>query len=285
MKKVSINIPIIYMIMIIVFVLANITVSYYAIRYIKDNNHYKRDFNVAQTKIDSLNNLNEQIIERIQTSLDSIKSFHEEYDTGEYELTYPDSILTFNEIINSNKNGQLALVEIDKIIDNLKNNSRKVVLYNEIGHGNYDFYIKSLDEEPNISPTFGVVTSGYGYRKHPVYKRRIFHKGIDIANDIGTPIYATADGIVIKSSWDAHYGRYIKVKHSGGFETRYAHLSKRLVKAGEIVKAGDIIGEMGNTGVTTGVHLHYEVTRNRKLKNPWKYVNKSYRKSLKRKIA
>ena len=142
--------------------------------------------------------------------------------------------------------------------------------------------LNSLNKAPKIIPTFGVLTSSYGYRKHPVYKRRIFHRGLDIANDLGTPIYATGDGVVVKSKWDSKYGKYVTIRHAKGFETKYAHLNSSYVKPGTIVKAGQIIGEMGKTGVTTGVHLHYEVKRNKTLLNPYSYVNSSYRKIQKK---
>jgi len=90
------------------------------------------------------------------------------------------------------------------------------------------------------------------------------------------------DGVVIKSARDYKYGRYVTIKHAKGYETKYAHLNVSYVKAGTIVYSGDVIGEMGKTGVTTGVHLHYEVIRNNKILNPYSYVNNSLRKIAKK---
>ena len=86
----------------------------------------------------------------------------------------------------------------------------------------------------------------------------------------------------MKSAWDYKYGRYVTIKHAKGYETKYAHLNSSYVKPGTIVHSGDIIGEMGKTGVTTGVHLHYEVKRNNKILNPYSYVNNSLRKISKK---
>ena len=88
----------------------------------------------------------------------------------------------------------------------------------------------------------------------------------------GTPIYATADGVVTKAGWASGYGRLIKIKHDFGIETRYAHLSKIRVKVGQKVSRGERIGDMGNTGRSTGTHLHYEIRVNGNAVNPMKYL-------------
>lgn len=267
-----------YLLLICGMLVVSIGISVYSVRYIYNNKEKLDTYSQLESNIDSLNNLNRQIIDRIQTSLDSINKFYKLYDSGEYELTYPDSILTWNQIIRFDKDGDIDSINSYKYISELKDRTRTLVLFNELSKGNYDFYVNSLTETPQISPTFGVITSSFGYRKHPVYKRRIFHRGLDIANDLGTPIYATGDGVVVKSTWDSKYGRYVKIKHAKGFETKYAHLNASYVKPGTIVQSGQIIGEMGKTGVTTGVHLHYEVIKNKRLMNPYSYINSSFRK-------
>lgn len=267
-----------YFYILLTFLVISIGISFISIKYILDNKDKLDNFSNLESQIDSLNTLNNQIIERVQTSLDSINQFYHLYDKGEYELTYPDSILTWNQLIRINNEGMIDSYQSISMISTLKEKTRAIVLFNELANGNYDFYVNSLNEEPQISPTFGVITSPFGYRKHPVYKRRIFHRGLDIANDLGTPIYATGDGVVTKSSWDSKYGRYVTIKHAKGYETKYAHLNSSYVKPGTIVKSGQVIGEMGRTGVTTGVHLHFEVRRNKRILNPYKYVNSSYRK-------
>jgi len=103
------------------------------------------------------------------------------------------------------------------------------------------------------------LTSDYGMRTHPVLGGRRNHKGIDLAAPSGTPVYASADGVVGKAEWFSSYGNYIQIEHGGEMETRYAHLSGYAVTAGEQVRKGQLIGYVGTTGRSTGPHLHYEV--------------------------
>ena len=104
-----------------------------------------------------------------------------------------------------------------------------------------------------------VVTSNYGYRNDPFRGRRKRHNGIDIAGPIGTPIYATADGVVGRAQWLGGYGRYVEIEHGGNIQTRYGHMSRLNVAPNQRVRRGDLIGFMGSTGRSTGSHLHYEV--------------------------
>ncbi len=128
---------------------------------------------------------------------------------------------------------------------------------------------------PSMWPCRGFITSPFGFRLHPIYSNKIFHPGIDIANIKSTPVVSTADGIVIFSGWQAGYGYVVAVEHGNKYRTVYAHLSKILVKRKELVKKGQEIGKMGNTGRSTGTHLHYEVHHNKRPINPMKYL-KSY---------
>ena len=112
------------------------------------------------------------------------------------------------------------------------------------------------------------LTSSYGFRSDPFRGRRTRHKGIDMAGPIGTPIYATADGIVGRSQWVRGYGKYIEINHGNAIQTRYGHMSRLNVRANARVKSGDLIGFMGSTGRSTGSHLHYEVRINGEAVNP-----------------
>ncbi|TKZ20965.1 M23 family peptidase [Shimia litoralis] len=109
-------------------------------------------------------------------------------------------------------------------------------------------------------------TSGFGMRWGRM------HKGTDFAARHGTPIYATAEGVVVHADWLSGYGRLIKIKHEFGIETRYAHLAKIRVKVGQRVSRGDRIGDMGNSGRSTGTHLHYEVRVNGRAVNPMTFI-------------
>lgn len=115
-------------------------------------------------------------------------------------------------------------------------------------------------------------TSGFGYRNDPKGAGRRMHAGVDFAGAPGTPIYASADGVVTHAGWSSGYGKLVKIKHAFGIETRYAHNSRIRVKVGQRVSRGDQIGDMGATGRVTGTHLHYEVRINGNPVNPMTYI-------------
>ena len=116
----------------------------------------------------------------------------------------------------------------------------------------------------------------FGYRINPVLNKEEFHNGIDIAAAIGTPIAAVADGVVTKSGWSDTYGNYIEFITGDGYEIKYAHLSKCLVKNGDTVMQGQIIAESGNTGLATGPHLHYSISDSVGYIDPSFYVSLEY---------
>jgi murein DD-endopeptidase MepM/ murein hydrolase activator NlpD len=105
-------------------------------------------------------------------------------------------------------------------------------------------------------------------RMHPIYKILKMHQGMDFTAPVGTEIYATGDGTVEKVGWTGGYGKTILINHGYGYKTRYAHCSKFKCKKGQKVKRGDHIGYVGNTGQSTGPHLHYEVFKNNRQINP-----------------
>jgi murein DD-endopeptidase MepM/ murein hydrolase activator NlpD len=115
-------------------------------------------------------------------------------------------------------------------------------------------------------------TSGFGYRRDPKTGGRRLHKGVDFAGPVGTPLYATADGVVTHAGWLSGYGRLVKIQHQFGIETRYAHMSKIRVNVGQRVSRGERIGDMGASGRVTGPHLHYEVRVGGKAVNPMIYI-------------
>lgn len=118
----------------------------------------------------------------------------------------------------------------------------------------------------------------FGYRNHPIYHRRILHKGIDLAANIGNNVYATGDATVQSTDLGQPrrgYGKQILLNHKYGYQTRYAHLSQIFVKPGEKVVRGQLIGKVGNTGGVTGPHLHYEVIHMGQVVNPINYFNRN----------
>ena len=117
------------------------------------------------------------------------------------------------------------------------------------------------------------LTSGFGMRVHPILGVRRGHKGIDLASPVGTPIRATADGVVGRADWFSSYGLYVSLEHGGNLETRYGHMSRLNVAAGQTVHKGDVIGYVGTTGRSTGPHLHYEVRVAGEAVNPVPYMH------------
>ncbi|MBR0662441.1 M23 family metallopeptidase [Neoroseomonas oryzicola] len=123
------------------------------------------------------------------------------------------------------------------------------------------------------------VSSGFGMRSHPVLGFNRMHQGIDFAAPTGTPVYAAADGIVVTAKREGGYGLMVRLRHAGGTETRYAHLSRfgRGITTGRRVRQGDVIGAVGSTGMSTGPHLHYEVIAQGRAVNPSRHVQPATR--------
>ena len=145
--------------------------------------------------------------------------------------------------------------------------------------GKIRFYdLASLADNPNKNPKFAMDRAPFRYshitshfnprRKHPISRRVRPHQGVDLKGPYGTPIHTTADGIVSFAGRQRGYGKIVIVKHAGPYETRYAHLSAISVSQGQRVRRGQTIGKLGNTGASTGAHLHYEVRVNGEARNP-----------------
>ncbi len=146
-----------------------------------------------------------------------------------------------------------------------------------------DKSIKSHEGKIEATPSIRPVTSGhisdyFGYRIDPFTHHRRFHYGLDLSTSRGTPIHATADGIVNYAKRNGGYGNMVSINHGYGFETLYGHMSKIEVKRGQHVKRGQEIGLVGNTGRSTGSHVHYEVHINGKPVNPINYYFTGYLK-------
>ncbi len=134
--------------------------------------------------------------------------------------------------------------------------------------------IKTKASIPSRQPVDAVsLTSSFGSRSDPFNGRKRMHQGIDIPGALGTPIYATADGIVRRAEWANGYGNLVEINHGNGLETRYGHMSKLIAQPNERVRRGQLIGLMGSTGRSTGSHLHYEVRIAGAAVNPMPYID------------
>jgi murein DD-endopeptidase MepM/ murein hydrolase activator NlpD len=128
------------------------------------------------------------------------------------------------------------------------------------------------EHTPFVLPAKGQITSGFGWRLHPILGENAMHEGLDISNSRWTPIFAPADGIVTTSGPNSSFGNLVVLDHGNGYTTKFGHMTKIMVEKGQLVKRYGLIGYMGDTGRATGIHLHYEVHRDGTPQNPEKYI-------------
>jgi murein DD-endopeptidase MepM/ murein hydrolase activator NlpD len=167
-------------------------------------------------------------------------------------------INTSKKIDQLTKQLYLQSKSFDEVIDLAKNKSNMLASIPAI--------------QPVANKDLKRMASGYGYRIHPIYKTRKMHYGMDFSAKTGTEIYATGDGVISKVKKSKRgYGNYVKINHGFGYETLYAHMSKYIVKKGQRVKRGEVIGYVGNSGISTAPHLHYEVRKDNKKINPMNF--------------
>jgi murein DD-endopeptidase MepM/ murein hydrolase activator NlpD len=138
--------------------------------------------------------------------------------------------------------------------------------------GRFDDRFRWISAMPSVTPTRGLFTSGFGSRRDPVNGRPSFHQGLDISAAPGKAIHATADGVVVKAGRLGELGNAVVVSHGYGLSTRYGHMSRIAARPGQRVRRGDVIGYVGNTGRSTGYHLHYEVHKDGEPVNPLAYI-------------
>ena len=193
----------------------------------------------------------------------------------EVKLVYPEGsspISLLTEKSNPDMSLKLASIEADFASLTDKIAIQKKIIADSIAP--IKKQLAYLMAKPSIKPVVASLTAGFGYRKNPFTSRGSeFHKGIDFAASYGQTVSATGDGIVAFAGWNAGYGRMVIISHGYGLTTLYAHNSKLLVKQGDKVKKGQAIAKVGNTGRSTGTHLHYEVKLNGKNVNPANYFN------------
>jgi murein DD-endopeptidase MepM/ murein hydrolase activator NlpD len=163
-----------------------------------------------------------------------------------------------------------ALAAIDESLTSLTRRSAQLEEF-------YTDQTLVLASTPSIWPVRGYLSAGFGNRKDPFTGQRDFHSGIDVSTPIGTRIFAPADGVVLSAATQGAYGNSIMMDHGYGVVTRYGHLDAYAVRAGQRVRRGDLIGFVGNTGRSTGPHLHYEVWVRDQAQNPIHFILDEYR--------
>lgn len=211
-------------------------------------------------KHNQLNNIIKQLVDednglyRKMMNIDGVIEYSDNYviEIENVDDVYKLKQKYFN-LSQSVENELLSRQELNK---NLNNNS-----------------INYLNKIPIIQPISNIdliyISSPFGIRYHPYYKSAIYHDGVDLSAEVGTKIISTADGVVEKVIYSLHgYGNKIVINHKNGYKTLYAHLDYIKVKKGQKVKQGQLIGRVGNSGMSTGPHLHYEIHYNEKPENP-----------------
>ncbi|MDH4036371.1 MAG: peptidoglycan DD-metalloendopeptidase family protein [Candidatus Krumholzibacteria bacterium] len=165
------------------------------------------------------------------------------------------------------------LAEARRDIDKLLRQARLQKTDYESILGELEGANEKLRTTPSLRPVnVGFVSSRFGWRMDPMSGRRTMHRGLDFSARLGTPVYATADGVVTFSGVWRTYGNVVEISHGGGFVTRFAHMQRRLVQKGQRVTRGDVIGRVGSTGRSTFSHLHYEIEKDGERVDPTRFV-------------
>ncbi len=248
------------------------------LRYDSKIDFLERTNNFLKTKLTEMgsrvNQLSDQVmtIEKKDDEIRMIMGLNEVADDvrdvgiggSNYEYKLQDNILDVQTA--DNLNDQLVL--LDKLDREVK---LELESYNDLIA---TYYAKedSIRHMPAMHPVLeGRITSEYGMRLHPIFKRYRKHPGVDFSAKLGTPIYAAADGVVKLARHNGGYGNCVFIDHQYGFETRYGHMQKILVRSGQRVKRGEKIGLVGKSGIATAPHLHFEVHYKDQEVNPRHY--------------
>lgn len=209
--------------------------------------------NYLNENVEKLSKTKTELREKNEKLLKSIELSKREFDAIEGKITDLEEQLG----LNTDETKEL----VDRIVNVTLTGAEERAMFSQIPNG------KILD---NIT-----VTAKFGWRDHPILNRKEFHPGLDLRAKLGTPVYAPADGVVqFDGKGATGYGHLLEIRHNFGFATRYAHLNKqKVVKAGQFVKKGDIVAYTGNSGLSTGPHLHYEIRFIQRPLNPMNFIN------------
>jgi murein DD-endopeptidase MepM/ murein hydrolase activator NlpD len=214
----------------------------------------KKTTTTYKQKNEVLSQENIQLTHKIEENSDKLASVNEKLQEVEEMIGYgPDFNASFQDRVET-AHGKVVEALKEEFQQEQITSIQKALVLNSI---------------PNGKPLkYKRISSGYGYRTHPITKRKSFHPALDLTAKRGTPIYAPASGVVVFAKRKAAYGKFLLLAHSFGFKTAYGHLSRFAVKSGDFVSKGDLIAYVGSTGRSTGPHLHYEIRYLDKWLNP-----------------
>jgi len=235
---------------------------------INENIELKIKYSELEEKLKKMENLTQEIYEYDNQLYSQVLGV--DFDTTDFNKYRNDSaIIIFNQHDTIFKSvddrafyaSEMLALQLEKLQATsyrFKNNKNAILYY------------------PTISPIktkdFIKLSSPYGWRMHPIDKKMLFHDGVDISANVGTPIYSTAQGRIVKVMYSKYgYGNRVVIKHAYGFETLYAHMNTIKVKKGQWINKNQLIGNVGNTGKSTGSHLHYEIHKNGETRDPLGY--------------
>lgn len=219
----------------------------------------KKELNKLQYELYTIDKKADGIYYLMQTLQQQDSVIYDAFDDDEGELTVITPQSVSDKLDNIGTALKYSAGKFKNIVIGITNNETKLRHYPAI--------------QPISEKDMDRISSGYSMRIHPIYKMNKFHYGMDFVAPVGTAVYATADGIVTDAGPYLGYGNYIKIDHGYNYETAYGHLNSIGVRKGQKVVRGQVIGTVGNTGISTGDHLHYEVIYMGKTVNPINYYS------------
>lgn len=237
----------------------------------------------AQADLDSMRDKTSQLLKaakRFELSLtDTLGAVGLDSQSKEKAAAQGGDLSSFFDVRERTAGVLSEVSEVERVTEYLERTSEQVKQLGQLYGTKY-----KLNDIPTIWPIKsgrGEISMYFGQNRNPFTRLWYIHQGVDIITlGIGDPIAATADGEVIQVAYDSSYGNYITIKHQFGFYTRYAHLQSVRVSKGAKVQQGDTIGYLGNTGLTTGPHLHYEIRLGTSIVDPIKYLNRPKPKAI-----
>lgn len=222
-------------------------------------NKLNEERNLMQEQVETLNSSKEALVEekkKYEDALNELKSIEDEKIIKKNNLSSEESKL-HDEILALEESNDELQSDIEGFLNSVNNNSSG----------------SQTQEGGFIRPVSDSITSNFGYRTHPITGQQKLHTGTDFGSSYGTPVKASKGGNVVLAGTYGGYGNAVIIDHGGGIQTLYAHNSSLLVKSGQTVKQGDLISQVGSTGMSTGPHLHFEVRVNGSPQDPMSYIN------------
>lgn len=235
----------------------------------KDLEHSEASLEILRNEVNQLISSTETFQKTLSGTLDTLGV---ESGNRDNASNRSGDLTTFFNVESSDDGSLSETVEIQKLKTAL---DQSVSSLDEIGQI-LNSQKSLLSDIPTMWPLKGVqgyVTAVFGPSIHPFSGQWYLHKGVDIAYGYGVPIIATANGKVLEQDYDDGYGNFVVIRHKYGFYTKYGHMQRTYVRPGQEISQGDVLGTMGNTGLSTGPHLHYEVRIGSQVVDPVKYIN------------